>query len=263
MTRYSADPWHLQVSHDAGFFSCCTIRLRAIIDHYNEFRTLPEVESAHQWTRYKNEQEMRDHVDIAPVFFCTTDATRRNGHVRFSDDTKDQYGDYARINWPDVDFFVRRYFSPSEEVLRITAHLLTRYEIRPATTIVVLYRGNDKRRETKVPEYHQMLEAVVELRAELPHHRVLVQSDEAEFCDAMLAAIPDSFTIDETPKIPRSDSAVQYEFPPDDRRQHALDFLATMFVIASCDQIVLNRGNVGLWACLFRGSADGVRRVVV
>jgi hypothetical protein len=258
----SLNPRELVVLHNGGFFSCCTIRLREIIRHYNVCRVLPTVDSSAQFKHYKTAEEQAAGVDLTPHFFTTGDETRAFRHVEFSDDQReDQYSDFDAIHHEEVGFFVRRYFTPSSEVLAEQAEIQRRYDIDPASTIVVLYRGNDKRREMAVPDHDRMLRVAAKVAAAHPRHRVLVQTDELEFCHAALDRLPNSFALPETVKIPRQDSAVQYVLPPEERRPHAITFLAVLHLIAQCDQIVLNRGNVGLWACLYRGHTHGVRQV--
>jgi len=259
--RHSPDPRRLEVYHDAGFFSCCTIRLRSIIQHFNEFRVLPAVDSREQFQHYKTAAEAAGDVDVTPLFFATTTATRSTGRVEFNAGRDDeQFSDYRLINFDDVNFFVRRYFGPSAQVQRLQGEIALQYQVDPARTVVVLYRGGDKRTETLVPTYDEMAAKVRDVLHELPHHRLLVQSDEQAFCDRMLGEFPQAFVIDETPKLTRSDSAVQYQFTAHERQLHALYFLATLRIIAHCDRLVLNAGNVGLWACLFRGDAAGVHQ---
>ncbi len=259
--RHSAGPRHLEVYHDAGFFSCCTIRLRSIVQHFNEFRVLPYVDSGQQFLQYKTEAELKDGVDVTPLFFTCTTETRTTSAVEFNVGGDDeQFSDYRLIRYDDLSFFVRRYFSPSPEVLRLQKALTEKYSIDPSSTAVVLYRGGDKRTETVVPTHDDMVAKVRDVLREAPGHRLLVQSDELAFCDRMLDEFDQSFTIDETPKISKLNSAVQYEFPADERQAHALAFLATLRIISDCEQIVLNSGNVALWACLFRGNAAHVHQ---
>jgi hypothetical protein len=56
----------LTITHNAGFFSCCTIRLIEIIKFFNENGKLPDVvDSSKQFEKYKvNKQE-----DLTTYFF--------------------------------------------------------------------------------------------------------------------------------------------------------------------------------------------------
>ena len=259
--RHSSGPRHLEVYHDAGFFSCCTVRLRSIIQHFNEFRVLPDVDSRQQLMHYKTAAEAAGEVDITPLFFCTTAETRGSGVIQFNAGNNDeQFSDYRLINHDDLALLVRRYFSPSAQVQRLEHELTAKYAIDPATTVVALYRGGDKHTETILPTHDEMIAKVREVLQSRPGHRLLVQSDEQSFCDRLLQEFGNSFIIEETPRITTPNSAVQYEFTAMERQRHAVVFLATLRIISTCDQIVLNSGNVGLWACLYRGSTTGVHQ---
>jgi len=58
----------LKINHNAGFFSCCTIRLLEIINYFNTNKELPLiVDSSVQFEVYKNEN-----IDITDKFFETS-----------------------------------------------------------------------------------------------------------------------------------------------------------------------------------------------
>ena len=42
------------------------------------------------------------------------------------------------------------------------------------------------------------------------------------------------------------------------RKTHAQTFLAVLSIISESAKIILNSGNVGMWACLYRGHTKGV-----
>jgi hypothetical protein len=54
----------LIVNHNAGFFSCCTIRMILIIRFINENKIFPIVDSSNQWSFYKDQPG-----DITQLFF--------------------------------------------------------------------------------------------------------------------------------------------------------------------------------------------------
>ena len=54
----------LKVSQNAGFFSCCTVRLREIINFYNDRHILPIVDSYNLFELYK--LNVKD--DISTIF---------------------------------------------------------------------------------------------------------------------------------------------------------------------------------------------------
>ena len=58
--------------------------------------------------------------------------------------------------------------------------------------------------------------------------------------------------------VNRLQESVQNYIHNDDRINKAVHFLAIMNIIAKCDQVILNSGNVGMWCCLYRGNANNV-----
>ena len=67
----------LKIKHNAGFFSCCSIRLIDIIHYFNENKTLPdEVDSSEQFSLYKLDQN-----DITSLFF-----KENNSNIEYNSD---------------------------------------------------------------------------------------------------------------------------------------------------------------------------------
>lgn len=165
---------------------------------------------------------------------------------------------YAKLPLDKLVFFVSKYFTVSDEVSQIKNFLLDKYELDVSRTIAVCYRGNDKCNETKIPIYEDVDRVVRELISLHPSHRVLIQSDELEFCTYMQSrfngiVIEETFKIRKNPKL-----TVQYVIPLEKRVQYAQIFLAVMQILSSCRQVVVNAGNVGLWVALFRGHSNGM-----
>jgi hypothetical protein len=58
----------LDILHNAGFFSCCSVKLSEIIEYYNNDHVLPKiVSSKKQFAWYKNNDMMSS--DITFVYF--------------------------------------------------------------------------------------------------------------------------------------------------------------------------------------------------
>lgn len=246
----------LIVSHDAGFFSCCTIRLRKIIDFFNEKGFLPEVDSSRQWSNYKDDP---DYADITHKLFKTKKNNIEKNNIIFSfDEIEDQFSDYSKINFKDVNFFIENYFSPSDEIIERISFFKKKYNIDISKTISVLYRGNDKAHEIHLPSFDQYLTKINELKLLYPDYKLLIQTDENEFCDFMLKNFSESIIINELKRINRSPTAIQFVTPIGERFNLAKNFLSIMFLISSTSIVVTNKGNVGLWSCLLRGNTNNL-----
>jgi hypothetical protein len=246
----------LVVTHDAGFFSCCTIRLRSIIDFYNLNGLLPEVDSSRQWSNYKDDPS---YSDITHLLFNTTDSILDKKNIIFSsDEIEDQFSNYNLINFNDVNFFIGKYFSPSKGIIDNKNYFIQKYEINLEKVISVLFRGNDKAYEIHLPSYDQFLLKIDEVKTKHPEYKLLIQTDENEFCDFILSKYPDSIVINELKRINRSGTAMQFITPIGERFNLAKNFLSVMTLISETSHIITNKGNVGMWSCLFRGNMNNV-----
>ena len=86
----------LKITHNAGFFSCCTVRLEKIIEYFNIHQHLPViVDSSEQFRDYKFNNE-----DITCRFFNTTNISfdyEKDINVTKSIDEQ-QFSDYRLLN---------------------------------------------------------------------------------------------------------------------------------------------------------------------
>jgi len=245
----------LVILHSSGFFSCCTIRLRKIINYYNEYKKLPVVDSSNQWSSYKDEPG-----DISSKLFTTLDVDVPNSQtVEYSSaDWEDQFSNYTNINYDDVGVFTRKYFTHSDEVNELAQALINKYNIDLDNTIAICYRGTDKRMETNIPTHDDMIEKIQSVHNQYPNHKLLIQTDEVGFTEYVKTKIPDFIQFTEVTKVASNKRATQFHIPIGGRLLHAQTFLAIMQILSRCDKVILNSGNVGMWVSLFRNNTDGV-----
>jgi hypothetical protein len=241
----------LVVNHNGGFFSCCTIRMILIIRFLNENKIFPIVDSSNQWSFYKDQPG-----DITQSFFNNIGDDELKVMTKEIDDGTSPYN---LLDFEHLNILIKRYFSPSDNVLDIYNHLLEKYSIDFDNTIAVLYRGNDKHKETNLPSHSEMIEKIDELVIKYPNHRILIQSDEVDFYNSVVDKYPNFIYFHEVIKIPKNDyTAIQYVVPDGQKTQQAIIFLAIMLIISKCSKVILNSGNVGMWCSLFRGNSDGI-----
>jgi len=123
-----------------------------------------------------------------------------------------------------------------------------------------LYRGNDKSKETILPSYEEMDIELRELKNRYPDFKIILQSDEIEFCDFM-KKYENSIIFEEVEKINKTnDFAIQHKVTNDKKILNSQIFLAIMSIISKTKFVILNSGNVGMWVCLFRGSNKNVHQ---
>jgi predicted O-methyltransferase YrrM len=245
----------IKVQHDAGFFSVCNINLKTVIGYYSNNHKFCSLDTSEQWNWYKDEP-----IDVYSKFFKFDKNEFSISPQNFSDSNdEDQFSDYRLINYDFVSPFVKKYFSFSDEVKEIEKNLIQKYNIDLNNTISVCYRGNDKIKETNLPTYEEIEEQLNNLLLKYPNKKVIIQSDELEFCDFMSQKNDNFIIFDEIEKISKTPyAAIQYTIPIGRKIENAQTFLAIMSIISKSEYVILNSGNVGLWVCLFRGDSKKV-----
>lgn len=269
----------LKTTWNAGFFSCCTDILRQLTKYHFDNQELPFLDSSEQWELYKD-----NGIEDVSIFWFGLVMSKTEGDItgeffnrkinfdffkneNYSNNclypkscNDDQYSPYNLINYDYMSKIVDTYFFPSENVIKITNDLISKYNIDLDKTISILFRGNDKKLETNLPTYDEILQKTLEVKLNFPNHKILVQSDEFEFCDFMKNNLSEIIIINETKKIPKSNTSIQYTLKKGERILTAQTFLSVMQIISKSSQIILNSGNVGLWTCLYRRKFDGVHQ---
>jgi hypothetical protein len=269
----------LKTTWNSGFFSCCTARLRNILEFHHNNKILPFVDSSEQWELYKDDGieniqqwwggtvEIYNNNDITNKFFKIHKDIKDFPSQSFSEFcdhpmvcNDDQYTNYHKINYNYVNKVIDLYFNLSDEIIQIKKDLIKKYKIEPQSLITICYRGNDKYLETNLPNYDEMLRKLEEIKNKKPNHSILVQSDEKEFNDFILKKFPKSIIIEETVKLSKTTNAVQYTINKGERTKNAQIFLSVMALISESSEVILNSGNVGLWICLLRKNSNNVHQ---
>lgn len=256
----------LNITHNAGFFSCCTIALQDTMIWFNLNRRMPDkVDRSHQYAYYKSEPLQNL---IAHFFAETDDAIPFERPVVLTHGKQElQYTDYRQLDFNDVKPFLDKFFRPSEYVLSIVKMYEEKYNIDYENTCAVFYRGNDKNRETKIAPYQMFIDKAKEVydNMYLPfgndNLRFLIQPDETEFLGVCYEQLPNCFHFEETPHISKQDSAVPFEMPVIERANYAANFLAAVICLSKCKHLVGHSGNCMMWAVLYRGNTDNVHQI--
>ncbi len=252
----------LKTIHNAGFFSCCTIRLLDIIYYFNKNGSLPdEVDSSEQFLHYKGHPG----ENMIPQYFmqeaesmdlqCTYPVSIRNDCMAI------QFDSYKNLDFKNITSFINKYFMPSVEVMKQVLFYEIQYKLDYSNLCSVFYRGNDKATEMKIAPYGLFIEKAHEIKAKNPNIRFLVQPDEREFLDAFLAVFPDSIYFKETPMLNKSNTAMFFEIPTPDRPRYGLRFFAAVIALSKCAHSITHSGNGGLWMTLYRGNSNNVHQV--
>ena len=253
------------VTHVAGFFSCCAIRLEGIIEYFNTHGCRPprRVDSQSQWKWYLPSPSSSDQ-DITFDYFQHYDD---QPNVEFPThrvfyDHDDQFQDYQTLSYQDLAPFIQKYFSLSSTIHSIASSLTTKYGIEYGNTCVLFYRGNDKIKETKLCEYSELFDQTECLLQKYPRCRILIQSDETEFIQQAFHRFPGkSFMFEhEVRHMPRNGSTTVDATHPSFNHPFSKNFLAIIHVMSQCRWIVCTSGNCSVFMMYYRGHARNVRQ---
>jgi hypothetical protein len=245
--------------HNAGFFSCCSVRLDKICQFINENKKLPDyVDSSRTFGWYRNHLKGKD---------ITFDYFKHYDEISLDDynleeyvDYKEyyQYEDYSNLNYDRIIPLVKKYFSLSNNIIKQYDYLNEDYKIDYDNTCVLLYRGNDKSTETNVGTHEDIIEKAHYVLSKNPDVKFLLQSDESEFIEKLSKEFPGK-TFYFKGKIRTMTS-----------RKNTVDrvigsnglfskyYLAITYLMSKCKYIVCNTGNCSIWLMFYRGNCKNV-----
>lgn len=256
----------IHLTQSAGFFSCCSVRLDAIIQYYKRYGKLPhKVDSTQQYRLYKLPGQ--ENTDITREFFL--DPEDVSVEIRETPNYRENFQGLnyrAQINYAPILPFVQKYFSPNAEIMDAVAHFEQKYDIDYNNTCVLFYRGLDKVTEFPLPTYRDVFARARKIANKHSGSklRFLIQSDEADFIDAALVEFPGAIVFrDETRALPRQNTSVDLFYR--DKLEHrdklenfyyAKLFFAIVLIMGRARYFVCNTGNISIWTCFYRGGAD-------
>lgn len=251
------------IPHNAGFFSCCSVRLVAIINYHKQFNLLPKlVDSSTQFEWYKNNGNKNS--DITFDYFENYDNIEINickSPLYFSRDCsiQPQFTDYGKFNFDYVSKFMKKYFTPSKEILNIVNEIELKYNLDYDNICVLFYRGNDKNTETPICPYVEYIKQAGQIRKKNPNIKFLIQSDETEFIELFTQLFPDNsfYFKDEIRHMKKCMNTVDIVFKSMNY-EFSKKYLAITIIMSKCKYIVCGSGNCSKWIVLYRNNVKGV-----
>ncbi len=252
----------LKTIHNAGFFSCCSIRLLDIMIYFNDNKGLPDiVESSEQFGHYKSYAMQ----NLIPFYFKENSEleipyTGRREMTYAKEEP--QFSDYKLIDFTNTNLYRDKYFTPSDHVGDLVGMYTDKYQIDYKNTCAVFYRGNDKNRETQIASHQDFIDKAKEIKLSNPNIRFLIQPDETEFLFAFKQEFSDCFWFEETPHMMKKDSCMVFETPQEQRAEYGAKFFAAVLCISKCKHLITHSGNGSFWSVLYRGNMDNVYQIL-
>lgn len=247
----------LIMKHNAGFFSCCNIKLYALIHYFNTHKELPlVVDSSRQFEWYKTPKNMKK--DITNNYFVDDDLidiyilynNPINYHCNY------QFVDYKLLDYRNISLFIKKYFTPTKEIIKIIDSLQTNYQIDYENTCVLFYRGLNKVTETQLCPYEEYMKYVNIILEKNPNMRFFIQSDETEFITYISKQLLNNsfYMYNETRHINKCNDTSLDLHSKDNIEYYSKNFLAITLIMSKCKYIICGTGNCSLWIMFYRGN---------
>jgi len=242
---------------NSGFFSCCSVRLHEIINYFNNYKKIPEeIDNSILFKFYKKDE-------IKDITFDYFENFKKFNNIEYSKYVNYyeyyQYSKYSLLDYDSILPFIKKYFTPSTEIINLISLLEIKYKIDYDNICVLFYRGNDKNTETQICNYDEYIVYAEKIVNENPNIQFLIQSDETEFIEKMLSIFPNNsfYFKDEIRHMKKQLNTV------DRIMRDRIDFfskyyLAITFVMSKCKYIICGSGNCSIWIMFFRGNAANV-----
>ena len=257
---YNLHDGTLFCSFQSGFFSTCSVTLWHIAEVLKRTGEMPErIDFSRAFRWFRNAEQTSDASDMYPLFFSpgAIDATRGLTwlpRVRY-------HGLSCWIDYRRFNPVMQRYFQPSEKARAFQSKWIARYDIDPAKTIAVIYRGTDKSTELALASPLAYVDQARTILERHPDFRILIQTDELAVRDLFAEAFGSKcFFIEDMPVSRHGvvvheldDASLQR-----DRGEFGVMLVAVTELLSRAAFVVNHTGNLALWVCLWRGHSRGV-----
>jgi len=249
------------VDHNAGFFSCCNIKLDLIVEYINRNKKLPaSVDSSTTFTWYKPNHRIRE--DITFDYFehyTNLENIEINKDALINYHHTHQYINYSKLDFMNLIPLVKKYFSPSNDIANIINNLEKKYHIDYDNICVLFFRGNDKCKETVLCEYDEYITYAKLISSKNPNIIFLVQSDESGFIKLMTETFPNNsfYFKDEIRHMDKCNTTVDVVMK-NTNFWFSKYYLGITIIMSKCKYVICGSGNCSLWIILYRGNSENV-----
>ena len=249
----------IKINHNAGFFSCCTVRLHKIVSYLNTKGILPrKIDSTNQFLWYKKKED--ENQDISHLFFEVPKETEICFPIKFS--YKQQFETYKTLEIPKLVPVIQACFYPTRNILTLKEKIKKKYKINVEKTCVLFFRGNDKRKETKLCHYSEFVDQIKKIENKDEDVRYLVQSDESEFLNYMKTELNNVLVLEDEIRHMNATRDTSVDLTPSSTSESNCDyvqlFLAIVLIMSECKYVICTSGNISLWICLYRKNTNHV-----
>ena len=246
----------IKITHNAGFFSCCSVKLTNIVEYINSNKKIADsVDSSKQFELYKNDKnkditfDYFEHYDNINDDIIIHNVNYHNSY---------QFSDYSNLDYEYITPLIKKYFSPSVKINEVVNNLEKKYNIIYDNTVAVYYRGTDKKNETALPSFDDFYKQIIEIINMNKNVKILIQTDTAKFINYINDKKLKNIIIINENKFSHTNNGIHKEQSKDTNYNDMFFFLSTILTISKCKYIICNSCNCSLWIMLYRGNGKNI-----
>ena len=247
----------LEIEHHFGFFSCSSMILHKIIEYYNNTKKLPDnLITEKCYTLYKNMYC----ENITYFYFKHYNGIPDNIIYNEDIDFKHwyEYKNYTTIDFEGIMPFVKKYFTPTDNILNIVKNMESKYNLDYNNICVLFFKGKKKYDNVELPSYDVYIEYAKYVLNIKPDIKFLIQSNETNFILEMTKEFPNSIIFyDEIRHVKDNTTSVDIVFK-EMNFEYSLKYLAITIIMSKCKYIICNSGNCSIWIIFYRGNMENV-----
>lgn len=244
-------------NHNAGFFSCCAVKLYNIIHYINTHSKLPDyIDSSAQFVMYK-----KDNTDVTYDYFEDYNHTNDILITYPIDYHYDyQFIDYSKFDYIHIIPVIKKYFSPSKKVINTVTNLEQKYNINYNSTIAVYYRGTDKYIETQAASFdifYSKIEEIINLNV---NKQIIIQTDTAQFIDYIIDKKLKNVIIFNENATSYTKHGIHKEKTNIENYNDMFNLFATFIILSKCNYLICSSGNCSQWMMMYRENSENVHQ---
>jgi len=248
----------IKITHNAGFFSCCSVKLTKIVEFINSNKRLPDnVDSSEQFISYKKEEmhnkditfDYFEHYENVPDVNIIHPINYHHTH---------QFKNYANLDYKCITPLIKKYFSPSVKINEIVNTIEKKYNIVYDNTVAVYYRGTDKIKETQLATFDDFYNQIIKIVNINENIKIILQTDSSQFIDYINKKKMKNVVIIDENKTSYTNKGIHNEQSSYTNYYDMLNFLSTIIILSKCKYFICSSGNCSIWIMLYRGNNKNV-----
>ncbi len=243
-----------QFAHNDGLFANFSALLADLIAVSNSLIRITSINTSRGFSYFKSrpgtEILSRYALPPLPEFGGVCDG------LKFDPETVHMV--YRALPLAQIGAAARACFPPTDEATLVEKQLLAASGVVPERTLAIVYRGTDKVQDVRLAPVEAYIAAAAAVMERHPELDILIQTDQQQARDLMIAAFPNARLFDDVPVTQGALAIHRLEFGtsiPMTKEDFVLRIMAATRIISRCAFIINHTGNLAAWIAFYRGTA--------